>query len=129
MFPFSKEQIDTQIKILVTSLCTIMSAVGITNSERIGEVISAVLTAAGPIAYIYVAVALYFRMSRKNIQPRRRLPSHLASRRRSSCCRRRSPSWRTVCLITSLLYNEPLEPLRAPTWEERAPGSVASRDG
>lgn len=67
MFPFSKDQIDAQIKILVTALGTIMSAMGIVNYEKIGAVIGAILTAMGPIAYIYVAVTLYFKMSRAAI--------------------------------------------------------------
>lgn len=61
---FSKDQMDTQIKILVSALGTIMSALGIVNYEKIGAIIGGVLTAIGPIAYIYVAVSLYFKMSR-----------------------------------------------------------------
>lgn len=67
MFPLSKDQLDTQIKIIVASLGTIMSALGIVNYERIGAIIGAILTAIGPIAYIYVAVTLYFKMSRAAI--------------------------------------------------------------
>jgi len=67
MLPISKDQLDGQIKILVASLGTVMSAVGIVNYEKIGAVIGAILTAIGPIAYIYVAITLYVKLSRANI--------------------------------------------------------------
>jgi len=67
MLPFSKDQVDVQIKIFVAALGTIMSAVGITNYERIGEIIGALLAMVGPVAYVYVAVSLYYRMSRPQI--------------------------------------------------------------
>ena len=67
MLPFSKDQVDVQIKIFVTALGTLLSAIGVTNYERIGAAVGAVLAMIGPIAYVYVAISLYFRMSRPQI--------------------------------------------------------------
>lgn len=63
----TQDQVMGQLRTIIPALGTVVSALGISNADKVGGTVSALLAAVGPISYLVVAAWSFVANSRKSI--------------------------------------------------------------
>jgi hypothetical protein len=63
----TQDQVMGQLRTIIPAIGTIISALGVANSDKVGGTVAALLTAVGPISYLITAVWSFIANSRASI--------------------------------------------------------------